>query len=256
MEQLLSNLIITKVCSVTSVYTEAGATSKRNGRERWGIVLKYEGETVYRCNGKPIVSNRYHPILLPKGSVYQWECTQSGHYICMELESPLTKAELISCTVSNPEELLKIFKRAEYRRLQKKPFYETESIRDAYTVLLKLAEDTVREYVPEQKGAKLAPAIDYMLTHYQEGLRNEELAAKCGLSCVYFRKLFRELYGSSPMEYAKSLRIKKAKEILRGDYGSIGDIAMMLGYASIYDFSRDFKRHVGVSPSRYAKEKL
>ena len=42
-------------------------------------------------------------------------------------------------------------------------------------------------------------------------------------------------------------------EILSNDYSSIGDIASMLGFKSIYDFSRAFKVHTGSSPSEYAK---
>ncbi len=55
------------------------------------------------------------------------------------------------------------------------------------------------------------------------------------------------------MEYVKSLKIKKACEMLGGDFGSITDISVSLGYPNIYDFSRDFKTHTGISPLKYAK---
>lgn len=50
------------------------------------------------------------------------------------------------------------------------------------------------------------------------------------------------------------MRIKKAKEMLKSDYGSITGIAESLGYLNIYDFSRNFKNHVGISPSEYTKQ--
>ena len=53
------------------------------------------------------------------------------------------------------------------------------------------------------------------------------------------------------MVYAREMRINKAKEMLGSDYVSLTDIALALGYANLYDFSRDFKRHVGVAPSKY-----
>jgi YesN/AraC family two-component response regulator len=55
------------------------------------------------------------------------------------------------------------------------------------------------------------------------------------------------------MAYVKKLKIKKAKEMLESDFGSISDIAHSLGYSNIYDFSRDFKKQVGVSPTKYIK---
>ena len=71
------------------------------------------------------------------------------------------------------------------------------------------------------------------------------------MSYVYFRKLFKSVMGQSPIVYARSVRIRKAKEMLKGDYGSLSDVAYSLGYPSLYDFSRDFKKHTGVPPSKY-----
>jgi YesN/AraC family two-component response regulator len=60
--------------------------------------------------------------------------------------------------------------------------------------------------------------------------------------------------GISPISYVYELRIKKAKEMLKSDYSSIADIAQSLGYLSIYDFSKAFKKYTGVSPLKYAKQ--
>ena len=45
--------------------------------------------------------------------------------------------------------------------------------------------------------------------------------------------------------------IKKAKEMLKSDYGSITDIAQSLGYFNIYDFSRAFKNIYHISPREW-----
>ena len=94
-----------------------------------------------------------------------------------------------------------------------------------------------------------------MTQNYNIKIRNDELAALTGVSTVYFRKLFTEVMGQSPIDYIQSLRIQKAKEMLQSDYGSITDVASALGYQSIYDFSRAFKKRVGMSPIQYKKRK-
>ena len=151
----------------------------------------------------------------------------------------------------NSEKILKTVKIMEERRTLKLPTEELESIRDTYAVLVMLMQSLTEQYNPSEKRQKLAPAIDHISKNYTENITNDQLAKLCGMSCVYFRKLFKGVMGSSPISYARSLRIRKAKEMLKGDYGSLSHIALSLGYPSLYDFSRDFKKHTGKAPSKY-----
>jgi len=48
----LSNMVIENVSSVLTMFTEQNGGGKRQNRASWGIILKYEGETIYRINGK------------------------------------------------------------------------------------------------------------------------------------------------------------------------------------------------------------
>ena len=127
-----------------------------------------------------------------------------------------------------------------------------ESIRDTYSVILALLQNEQELYLPAEKKEKIAPAIEYISQNYNKRITNDMLAAITGLSTVYFRKLFTCTVGVSPIFYAQNLRIEKAKEILKSDYTNLSDIAQSLGYSSVYDFSRAFKKHVGVSPSKYS----
>ena len=101
------------------------------------------------------------------------------------------------------------------------------------------------------KQQKIQTAIDYISQHLGERITNDILAQVAGMSTVYFRKTFTEATGTSPIVYAKLLRIEKAKEMLKSDYGTLTDVAQLLGYTNLYDFSRDFKKHTGIAPSKY-----
>ncbi len=253
MVDLLSNLIIEDILTVTRMFSDTGAYAKRENREVWAMIIKYEGETVYKNANKIIVSNINNIVILPRGCSYEWKCTKKGHYACLEFQSSAEYSEILSFPIQNGDELLKIFTQLEYKNLQKKKMYRIECIRDVYNITLKLAQTLEYEYIPSDKSRRLSNALDYILTHYTENITNDYLASLCGISTVYFRKLFKAIYGKSPIDYAKSLKIKKACEMLGGDFGSISDISVSLGYPNIYDFSRDFKKHIGVSPSKYIK---
>ena len=248
---VLSNLVITKVHSVSSLYNPQGIKIKRTYRARWAVVIKYEGETVYSSNEKRIVSDINHIVILPKGSTYDWECTKSGHLLIIEFESEQTYGEPISFHVKHGENILKLFRELEYKRNLRGFMFEAESIRDTYSIVLALIQSGSEKYVPDSKRKKLQPAMKYISQNLGENINNDTLAEICGMSTVYFRKLFTEVMGVSPITYTKQLRTEKAKEMLKSDYGTLTDIAHSLGYSSLYDFSRDFKKHTGLAPSKY-----
>lgn len=248
---ILLNLIINKVYSATTMYSETNARGKRVNRSCWAIILKYEGETIYSSKGKTYISNINKMVIIPKGCSYEWISTKSGHYAVIEFESSCVHDNIIHFPAVNGEILLNCFQDMEYKRTFKKPMFEMESIRDTYSVILKLTESEQKKYVPTEKLKKLDPAIEYISKNYNKKIKNDDLALLTGLSTVYFRKLFTDVFHISPITYVHQLRIKKAKEMLKSDYGSITDIAYSLGYLNIYDFSRDFKKYTGVSPSNY-----
>ena len=66
--------------------------------------------------------------------------------------------------------------------------------------------------------------------------------------------LYRKIKGMSdltPNELINLTRLKKAAELLaRGDY-KINEVANLIGYSMPTNFSRDFQRQFGVSPSNY-----
>ena len=251
---ILSNLVITRVHSAATFFTPQNTKIKRYDRPCWAILIKYEGETVYTWEGKRIVSDLQHITILPAGSSYEWECTKMGHFCSIEFDCVPLKASPFSCSVKNGERILKMFKELEYKRNLKNETVELESIRDTYSILLALMQAGNDPYAPREKQKKIAPALEFISQHYSESITNDHLASLCGISTVYFRKLFTGIVGIAPMNYVQKMRIEKAKEMLKSDYGTLSDLAYSLGYPSLYDFSRSFKKHTGIAPSQYGKE--
>lgn len=251
----LSELNIKRVYSATTIYTNAADIYKRSRRTSWAILYKWEGETVYKTkNGETVISNAKHPVILPKGSSYEWQCTKAGRYSVIEFDAEPECEEIFSFNLTNEDKLLAAFKKLERTRLLRAPCWQLEVLSDTYRMMLMLLRLDTSGYVPSDKLKKIQPAIDYMLQNFDTFVSNDELAAMTSVSTVYFRKIFTEAYGMSPIRYVQHVRIAKAKEMLRSDFGSISDIAQSLGYQSIYHFSKAFKTVTGMSPSAYMKE--
>ena len=77
-----------------------------------------------------------------------------------------------------------------------------------------------------------------------------------GYSYNYMSNIFKKNTSTTLLEYFHAKRMKTAKLLLAENKRSVSQIAELLGYSSIYTFSRAFKKQYGISPSDYKKQKM
>lgn len=86
-----------------------------------------------------------------------------------------------------------------------------------------------------------------------EPIRVEALATELGVSAEHFSRLFRRVQGVSPRAFITRTRMDAARRLLLTSSHSIERIAMLLGYDSAFQFSRQFKSRTGIAPSHYRR---
>ena len=101
---------------------------------------------------------------------------------------------------------------------------------------------------------RLAPAIRQIHTHVARSWTIAALARTSALSSSAFFERFMRTVGRTPMEYLLAWRMAVAKDLLRREDISVGEVAERVGYRSGSSFSTAFSRHVGQSPGRYSRE--
>ena len=90
------------------------------------------------------------------------------------------------------------------------------------------------------------------LLEQNSNMKINDIAKLCGVSECYFRKLFKEYSGESPVDFRQRYRIEKAKQLLLSDEGfTIGEIAEELNFTDIYHFSKTFKKYTDISPRQF-----
>ena len=115
---------------------------------------------------------------------------------------------------------------------------------------------TYKTNIQNQKDSpavsKIQASVSYMERHYQDPtLTVGEIAKQSFMSEVYFRKLFREEFGVSPQKYIIDLRIQNAVGLISAGYYSLTEVAYLSGYPDYKYFSAEFKKKMGISPSKY-----
>ena len=101
--------------------------------------------------------------------------------------------------------------------------------------------------------ARIDKALKKIHSGYQEPLPVDTLASLVNMSPSAFHRSFQDVTSSSPVQYIKKIRLNKARELLLERSVRVGEAANVVGYESAAQFSREFKRYFGSSPSAYLK---
>ena len=97
---------------------------------------------------------------------------------------------------------------------------------------------------------------NYIDTHLFSINNLNEIASLCGYNYSYLSFLFKKNTGITLSDYFKAKRFESAKLMISENKLKIGEISNLLGYNSVYAFSKAFKDEFGVSPKNYYKSNL
>lgn len=122
-----------------------------------------------------------------------------------------------------------------------KTFYEQE------------IERLTAEYgLPEYQYAQVRKSKKLMDERYSEKINLEKLSREACMSRFHFIRIFRHVYGQTPRQYLRDVRILKAKKLLKSG-ASVSQACLGVGYGSLSTFSAAFRRGTGSSPRDYRK---
>ena len=106
-------------------------------------------------------------------------------------------------------------------------------------------------------SVKYGKIVDNILAILDEKLANQdkvnldEISFKLGFSKSYIKSQFKKSTGKSIIQFFIEMKIEKAKKLLSQNEYTVSEIADMLGFGSIFYFSRQFKLHTDMSPTEY-----
>lgn len=97
--------------------------------------------------------------------------------------------------------------------------------------------------------AKIEKALKLIHSSYSDAMNVDSLAALVNMSPSAFHRAFNDVTASSPIQYIKKIRLNKARDLLLEQRVRVNEAAVHVGYESAAQFSREFKRYFGNSPS-------
>ncbi|RGD76901.1 hybrid sensor histidine kinase/response regulator [Bacteroides caccae] len=95
---------------------------------------------------------------------------------------------------------------------------------------------------------------EYIKNHISDSeLSVERLASEMGMSSMHLYRKMKSLFGVTPNDYIKNIRLKYAAELLAEHKLTISEVAYEVGFNDPKYFGKCFKAAYGVSPSEYKK---
>lgn len=243
----LNKITVTDIKELFTVSSPRGRKEEIRNRKSYGLSFCAEGKITYEIGGKQAVSDEKHAVILPKGRSYSLYGNKSGIFPVINFDcKDFLCDEVISLPIQSSDTYIKDFEKMKALSLFEENRAKMMSV--FYGILHRLStESTVHNVI--------LPAIKYIERNYQNPkLSNAELAEKCSISEVYFRKIFTETYKTTPKQFIVDIRINKAKQLLSDGFIKVGAVAGLCGFSNQYHFCRLFKEKTGLTPTEYAKQ--
>lgn len=223
------------------------------------FVCVYGGEAVYHFTTHTITVTEGDVLYIAKGSTYYYDVlTERYDYIYFDFDF-LFPETLHGFSESFPMKSGKACIRALFERMNNRwlldvPGNYEQCMADFYQVYAKLVQLSKPEYVPVARRALSEAAAAYIEQNCtRPDFRVSQVAQAIGCSDVHLRRSFRRDFGTAPVDFARRLRLEKARSLLDNTDYSITRIAEMTGYLDAYYFSSTFRKLVGCTPSEYRR---
>ena len=243
----LNKITVTDITDLFTVYSNKGRNQKIKDREYYGLSFCSEGKITYTINGKQVISDENHAVILPKGRSYSISGDKTGIFPVINFDcKEFLCDEVLSLPIQSADTYIKDFEKMKALSLFEENRAKMMSV--FYNILHRLSmESSVRNVI--------TPAIKHIEKNYRNPkLSNSQLAKECNISEVYFRKVFAKVYKTTPKQFIVDIRINKAKQLLSDGYFNIGTVAEECGFSNQYHFCRLFKEKTGLTPTEYMRQ--
>ena len=252
-------------CPHISAFTEETDSAQWNQgtitlTAKHDMILYHESaEALYHTRESVISVAAGSVLFVPSMSNLNVEITKSGSVICIGFESVSTENSQLNLSLvlsASPSNLRNRFLHFAAMRAQPPTTaLECAMLSEFYGILYELQRNTPDGNREVLRIEKIRPSVAYLENHLTDrGLNLKQIAALSDISETYFRALFVEQYGKTPLQYLIEKRVEKAAKLLRESELSLPEIQRICGFHSHTYFVKQFTRIVGVSPTDIRKK--
>lgn len=99
-----------------------------------------------------------------------------------------------------------------------------------------------------QQADEIYKSNNWIKENYKTSFSVEQLAEQRNMSVSNFHQKFKDAVGMGPLQCQKRLRLTEARRLMLDKNMSVTETAMDIGYESVSQFIRDYKKMFGAAP--------
>ncbi len=217
------------------------------------IEVKHNGRADILSPGQVLVLSPYTPYTcqnLTDFVSYYWV-----HFTGSDAANLLKRFSFDTNTVLNVgsgERIVRLFRSLFREYLWRDRCFDDASGAALITILAELSRmRDMNTQTGDATAETIYRSLSYFHNHINKPITVAQLAQIEHFSPSRYRTVFRHCMGMSPSEYMTRMRMRRAGELLTMADLSVREVAETCGYPDQLYFSRVFRAHFGVPPSKY-----
>ena len=258
-------LVVTCCGIFKLIHRRVMRTTRPNGRLDYQLLYIASGKAYFYFGDEVLVAPAGHIVLYRPGvsQLYEYFLEDSAevcwvHFTGYEAGALMDKtgfADTISLYCGASPAFQELFRQM-IRELQlKRPCFEEFLTLYLQQLLAEVQRSRLEVSSIHYRCSKeIAAAIHYFNEAFAREINIEDYALSQHMSVCWFIRSFKRYTGVTPLQYITTIRINKARELLKDSDYSVQEIGSLVGYDNQLYFSRMFKKQTGCSPSQYREK--
>lgn len=238
----------------------AGFVFKADQKHKWWLLIQTHVQTYFIIDGKRLVMPAHTAILYPPFSLIEYGEVEKKPYsddwvrfytdepfICMgniPFETPFQTLEYDFIS-----SLFHLLASENFFNHQ----YKTFTIQSLFQILFSKLHESISNSSDDFREMELQQLRMNIKNNPSSPWTVPEMAKQLHICPRHLQKIYQKRFGISCMDDVIQNRLLLAKDKLEHSNSPVYQIAEQCGYPSTEHFSRQFKKHFGVSPQAYRK---